>query len=68
MFIETTAPGKGTPIHRHECEEVVTVVSGHGTVYVAPEVAKGPTPVAPIAYPFGPNSTFTVPFNVRHQV
>ena len=32
--METMVPGKGTPIHRHDCEEVWVVLSGTGTVSI----------------------------------
>eukprot|EP00271_Cylindrocystis_brebissonii_P007699 TRINITY_DN2131_c0_g1_i1.p1 TRINITY_DN2131_c0_g1~~TRINITY_DN2131_c0_g1_i1.p1 ORF type:complete len:253 (-),score=22.33 TRINITY_DN2131_c0_g1_i1:487-1245(-) len=32
VWMQTFAPGAGTPIHRHACEEVFVVLGGHGTL------------------------------------
>lgn len=32
--METMIPGKGTPIHRHNCEEVWLILSGTATVSI----------------------------------
>jgi mannose-6-phosphate isomerase-like protein (cupin superfamily) len=63
--VETLTPGHGTPIHRHELEEIFIIVKGSGTVYVAPE-SKKKFPREPEAFPFASNSTFSVPFNLVH--
>lgn len=67
VWMQTIAPGNGTLIHRHDMEEVLVIVKGHGTVQIAPKLANN-HPGEPVAYAFGPNSTFIVPVNARHQV
>ena len=59
-------PGSGTPIHRHDCEEIFIIVNGGGTVYIAPESDnfRG----EPVATLLSANSTFVVPVNAVHQV
>lgn len=34
VWKETIAPGKSTPPHHHECEEVVVVLAGAGTLFI----------------------------------
>lgn len=60
--METMIPGKGTPIHRHDCEEVWLIVSGTATVSIRDWDGKV------VQAPLGPNSTFTVLPNAIHQV
>ena len=46
-----------TPVHQHDCEEVVLVLSGSGEVR-----ANG------TATPFGPDSTLVLPPRVAHEI
>jgi mannose-6-phosphate isomerase-like protein (cupin superfamily) len=54
---QTLEPYAETPLHFHECEEVVVVIKGPGRAVVAGE-AQG----------FGPNSTLVIPAKVVHQL
>ncbi len=51
------APGGGTPPHRHDCEEVVLILSGCGELHLAGEV-----------HGFGADTTLVVPRNATHQI
>ncbi|PRW21114.1 auxin-binding 1 [Chlorella sorokiniana] len=62
LWISTLAPGTGTPIHRHDCEEVLLVLRGEG---VAAMQDKDGTVVET---KLGPNSTLAVLPNARHQL
>jgi len=64
---ETVGPGAGTPIHRHDCEEILVILKGGGTVYIAPP-SDNKFPGEPVATPFSANSTFSLPVNSVHQV
>lgn len=57
VWLQTIAPGAGTPVHRHACEEVVLILSGSGTCTV-----EGQTTA------FGPNSTLILKPDVVHQI
>jgi mannose-6-phosphate isomerase-like protein (cupin superfamily) len=57
VWVETIAPGAGTPVHRHECEEVLLILAGSGQANLADRVQD-----------FGPNHTLIVPPGVVHQV
>ena len=57
IWRQTVAPGGATPPHRHDCEEVVIVDRGKGTLIV--EGA---------AHRFGPDSTLVIPRNALHQI
>lgn len=57
VWSQTIAPGAGTPIHRHACEEVIVILTGAGECTADGEVTK-----------FGPNSTLTLAPNVVHQI
>ena len=57
VWLQTIAPGAGTPVHRHACEEVVLILSGSGTCMVEGETAA-----------FGPNSTLILKPDVVHQI
>ena len=50
-------PGAESPVHYHECEEVVVATRGSGQVIVAGE-----------SHTFGPDSTLIVPAKVVHQL
>jgi mannose-6-phosphate isomerase-like protein (cupin superfamily) len=57
VWVERISPGGGTPVHRHECEEVLVILTGSGQATVAGQV-----------HDFGPNYTLIVPPGVVHQV
>ena len=57
VWLQTIAPGAGTPVHRHACEEVVLILSGSGTCTVEGETTA-----------FGPNSTLILEPDVVHQI
>jgi len=57
IWLQTMAPGAETPVHRHDCEEVILVLSGSGTCTVDGET-----------FAFGPNSTLILEPDVVHQL
>lgn len=57
MWRQTVAPGTGTPMHRHDCEEVILVVRGSGRLTV-----EG------VEMDFGADTTLQVPRNAVHQI
>lgn len=57
MWVQTIAPGGATPVHRHDCEEAIVVLSGSGEC-----VIDG------VCMPFGPNSTLTFLPNQVHEI
>jgi len=57
VWIQTMAPGAATPVHCHDCEEVVLILSGSGTC-----TSGGQT------HAFGPNSTLILEPDVVHQI
>ncbi len=57
VWRQTIAPGGMTPLHRHNCEEVILIQSGSGTVTIDGE---------PLG--FGPDSTLILPPNAVHQL
>ncbi|KAF2569979.1 hypothetical protein F2Q70_00000143 [Brassica cretica] len=65
IWLQTFAPGSGTPIHRHSCEEVFVVLKGNGTLYLAE--THGSFPGKPIEFPVFANSTIHIPINDAHQ-
>ncbi|XP_051132244.1 auxin-binding protein T85-like [Andrographis paniculata] len=67
LWLQTFAPGSGTPIHRHSCEEIFVVLKGSGTLYLASNSHKN-YPSSPVEYPIFTNGTFYVPINDAHQV
>ncbi|KAH0855905.1 hypothetical protein HID58_084166 [Brassica napus] len=66
IWLQTFAPGSGTPIHRHSCEEVFVVLKGNGTLYLAE--THGSFPGKPIEFPVFANGTIHIPINDAHQV
>ncbi|XP_075645849.1 auxin-binding protein T92-like [Castanea sativa] len=56
-----------TPIHRHSCEEVLVVLKGSGTLYLASS-SHEKYPGKPQEYKIYSNSTFHIPVNDAHQV
>lgn len=57
VWMQTVAPGAGTPVHRHACEEVIIILRGNGHITMAGEEMA-----------FGPNSTIIVPPDAVHQL
>jgi quercetin dioxygenase-like cupin family protein len=57
MWMQTIAPGAGTPVHRHDCEEAILILRGSGRCTV-----EG------VDTDFGPNSTLHIPRNAVHQI
>ncbi|MFQ5896219.1 MAG: cupin domain-containing protein [Nitrospinota bacterium] len=57
VWMQTLAPGAATPVHRHDCEEVVVILRGSGRV----TMERGETE-------FGPNTTLIIPPDLVHQV
>lgn len=57
VWRQTMAPGESTPPHRHDCEEVVVVLDGRGTLQIAGETLE-----------FGPDTTLVVPPDEPHMI
>jgi quercetin dioxygenase-like cupin family protein len=57
VWMQTIAAGAETPLHRHDCEEVIVVLRGAGACEIAG-----------VTHSFGPNSTLIVPPNVVHKI
>lgn len=57
VWLQTLAPGASSPVHRHDCDEVIVILSGSGICTVAGE-----------EMPFGANSTLVVEPDVVHQI
>ncbi len=57
VWRQSIAPGAATPPHRHDCEEAVVVLSGHGRLVVEGR-----------EHPFGPDTTLVIPAHVDHQI
>src|SRR5574341_846994 len=57
VWMQTIAPGAGTPVHRHACEEVIVVLRGSGQGTIGGEEAS-----------FGPNSPIIIPPDAVHQL
>lgn len=57
VWRQSIAPGAGTPPHRHDCEEVVLILSGCGELHMDGDAQR-----------FGPDTTLTVPQNTPHQI
>jgi mannose-6-phosphate isomerase-like protein (cupin superfamily) len=57
LWRQTMAQGSATPVHQHDCEEVVLVLEGSGEV----RWNGG-------ALPFGPDSTLVIPPRVAHEI
>ncbi|XP_043722811.1 auxin-binding protein T85 isoform X2 [Telopea speciosissima] len=67
VWLQTFAPGSGTSIHRHSCEEVFIVLKGSGTLYLASS-SHEQYPGKPQEYHIFSNSTFHIPMNDAHQI
>ena len=57
LWLETVAPGSGTPVHRHKCEEVFVILRGSGQLTIEGR-----------NYQFGPDTTLIVPPENAHQI
>ena len=57
MWMQTIAPGGGTPVHRHNCEEAIVILRGSGQVTIEGVTTE-----------FGPNSTLRIPVDAIHQI
>lgn len=57
LWNQILEPGAGTPPHRHDCDEVVLCVSGHGEVLFSG-----------CRESFGPNTTLCIPGGSVHQI
>ena len=57
MWMQTIAPGAGTPVHRHNCEEAIVILRGSGQCTIDGVTTN-----------FGPNSTLQIPPDVIHQI
>nr|AAA33436.1 auxin-binding protein precursor [Zea mays] len=66
VWLQTISPGQRTPIHRHSCEEVFTVLKGKGTLLMGSSSLKYPG--QPQEIPFFQNTTFSIPVSDPHQV
>ena len=62
MFLYELPPGAKSRPQQHLYEEVIVVVSGHGTTTV--ETADGKKH----SFEWGPNSLFAIPLNARYQL
>ncbi len=57
VWTQIAEPGGATPLHKHNCEEVVIVLTGTGVC-----TCEGKD------YHFGPQSVMIIPPNVLHQI
>lgn len=57
VWRQTIAPHATTPVHRHDCEEVIVIFSGQGVC-----ACDG------CEFPLGADDTLVVPANVVHQI
>ncbi len=57
VWIQTVDPGAATPVHRHNCEEAIVILEGHGVLAL-----EG------LEQAFGPGETLVVPRDAVHQV
>ena len=57
VWLQTIAPGAATPVHCHDCEEVILILSGSGICTVEGN-----------SVPFGPDSTLILKPDVVHQI
>jgi mannose-6-phosphate isomerase-like protein (cupin superfamily) len=57
VWMQTIAPGSSTPVHCHECDEVIVILSGSGECTVSGKTTK-----------FGPNSTLIIEPDAIHQI
>lgn len=57
VWRQTLAPGTATPPHRHDCDEVVLCLAGHGEVHTEGAVQQ-----------FGADCTVVLPKGRDHQI
>jgi quercetin dioxygenase-like cupin family protein len=57
VWMQTVEPGAETPVHYHDCEEVIVIMSGSGQLSINDKVLE-----------FGPNSTLIIPPDIVHQL
>ena len=57
VWKQTVEPGGETPVHYHDCEEVIVILRGSGQLLIDRKVID-----------FGPNSTLIIPQNIVHQL
>lgn len=57
VWMQTVAPGAGTPMHRHDCEEVIVVLAGSGRCEIDG-----------VGADFGPGTTLIIPPNAVHML
>ena len=57
VWLQTVEPGAETPVHYHDCEEVIVIMSGSGRLLIDDKVME-----------FGPNSTLIIPPGIVHQL
>jgi mannose-6-phosphate isomerase-like protein (cupin superfamily) len=57
VWLQTIDAGATTPVHRHDCDEVIVVQAGSGTCMIEGKITE-----------FGPNSTLVLPANAVHQI
>jgi quercetin dioxygenase-like cupin family protein len=57
VWRQTIAPGAGTPVHCHACEEAIVILEGNGTLTINGEATN-----------FGANSTLIIPADAIHQI
>ena len=57
VWVQTVDPGAATPVHRHDCEEAIVILEGHGVMEI-----EG------LKQEFEPGNTLVVPRNAVHQV
>lgn len=57
VWRQTIAPHAATPVHKHDCEEVIVVFSGRGVCHCEDRT-----------YDFASDDTLLIPPNVVHQI
>lgn len=57
VWKQTMTPGNATPPHRHDCDEVVVVLAGSGTLLIDGQ-----------ALPFQAGDTLVLPAELDHQI
>ena len=57
VWMQMLGPGAETPVHYHDCEEVIVVMNGSGQLSINDEVLE-----------FGPHSTLIIPPDMVHQL
>ena len=57
VWAQTVAPGAATPVHRHDCEEAIVILEGHGVLELGGREEA-----------FGPGQTLVIPRDAVHQV